>query len=148
MSDPSFPRLGLKDVNSGAGFGQWIANPGGGEVTSFNPADGQSLARVTMATRSDYEQIVARAQEAFSSWRMLPAPQRGEIVRQLGNALREAKDDLGRLVTLEAGKIRSEGLGEVQEMIDICDFAVGLSRQLRSEERRVGKECRSRWSAN
>src|SRR5579863_5867470 len=130
MSDPSFPRLGLKDVSSGAGFGQWIANPGGGEVTSFNPADGQSLARVTMATRSDYEQIVARAQEAFSSWRMLPAPQRGEIVRQLGNALREAKDDLGRLVTLEAGKIRSEGLGEVQEMIDICDFAVGLSRQL------------------
>ncbi|HEY2251749.1 MAG TPA: aldehyde dehydrogenase family protein, partial [Planctomycetaceae bacterium] len=130
MSDSFFTRLGLSDVNSGAGFGQWIANPGGSEVTSLNPADGQPLARVKMASGSDYDQIVARAQEAFSTWRLLPAPQRGEIVRQLGNALREAKEDLGRLVTLEAGKIRSEGLGEVQEMIDICDFAVGLSRQL------------------
>ncbi len=109
---------------------KWIAHPGGSEITSFNPADGQPLGRVTMASRSDYDQIVARAQEAFSTWRLMPAPQRGEIVRQLGNALREAKDDLGLLVTLEAGKIRSEGLGEVQEMIDICDFAVGLSRQL------------------
>ena len=130
MSHPLLARLGLSDVNSGAGFGQWIAHPGGSEVTAFNPADGQPLARVRMASRSDYDQIVVRAQQAFSSWRMMPAPQRGEIVRQLGNALREAKDDLGMLVTLEAGKIRSEGLGEVQEMIDICDFAVGLSRQL------------------
>src|SRR5690349_338467 len=109
MPDTSFARLGLNDVNSGAGFGQWIAKPGGSEVTSFNPADGQPLGRVAMASRSDYDQIVARAQEAYSSWRVLPAPQRGEIVRQLGNALREAKDDLGRLVTLEAGKITSEG---------------------------------------
>lgn len=130
MSDTLFARLGLSAINSGAGFGQWIAQPGGSDVTSFNPADGQPLARVQMASRSDYDQIVARSQEAFATWRMMPAPQRGEIVRQLGNALREAKDDLGLLVTLEAGKIRSEGLGEVQEMIDICDFAVGLSRQL------------------
>ena len=130
MTQTLLERLGLREINSGAGFGEWIAQPGGGEVTSFNPADGQPLARVRMASRVDYDQIVARSQEAFASWRMIPAPQRGEIVRQLGNALRAAKDDLGTLVTLEAGKIRSEGLGEVQEMIDICDFAVGLSRQL------------------
>ena len=122
--------LGLTDVNSGAGFGQWIATPGGSEVASLNPADGEALARVRTASRSDYDAIVERAGEAFLSWRMVPAPQRGEVVRQLGNALRESKDDLGMLVTLEAGKILSEGLGEVQEMIDICDFAVGLSRQL------------------
>jgi aldehyde dehydrogenase (NAD+) len=130
MTQTLLSRLGLNEVNSGAGCGEWIAHPRGGEVTSFNPADGQPLARVQMASRADYDQIVARSQQAFSSWRMLPAPQRGEVVRQLGNALRDAKDDLGTLVTLEAGKIRSEGLGEVQEMIDICDFAVGLSRQL------------------
>lgn len=130
MSHPLLARLGLSEINSGAGCGQWIAHPGGSEITSCNPADGQPLARVRTASRPDYDQIVGRAQEAFSTWRTMPAPQRGEFVRQLGNALREAKDDLGMLVTLEAGKIRSEGLGEVQEMIDICDFAVGLSRQL------------------
>jgi aldehyde dehydrogenase (NAD+) len=130
MTQTLLTRLGLNENNSGAGYGQWIAHPDGGEVTSYNPANNQPLARVQMASRADYEQIVVRSQEAFSSWRMMPAPQRGEIIRQLGNALREAKDDLGELVTLEAGKIRSEGLGEVQEMIDICDFAVGLSRQL------------------
>ena len=81
-------------------------------------------------SQADYEAIVERAQQAFLTWRLVPAPRRGEIVRHLGNALRDAKDDLGMLVTLEAGKIRSEGLGEVQEIIDICDFAVGLSRQL------------------
>ena len=130
MTQTLLTQLGLNEVNSGAGYGKWIARPGGSDVTSFNPADGKPLARVQMASRADYDQIVSRSQEAFSSWRMMPAPQRGEIIRQLGNALREAKDDLGMLVTLEAGKIRSEGLGEVQEMIDICDFAVGLSRQL------------------
>jgi aldehyde dehydrogenase (NAD+) len=123
-------RLGLGDVNSGAGFGQWISEPGGALVTSVNPADARPLARVRTASRADYDAVVDRAHEAFSNWRLVPAPRRGEIVRQLGNALREAKDDLGMLVTFEAGKIRSEGLGEVQEMIDICDFAVGLSRQL------------------
>jgi len=130
MPTPLLTRLDLDDDNSGAGFGQWIAVPGGSAVTSINPADGKPIARVRTAARIDYDVIVAQAQHAFSTWRMVPAPQRGEVVRQLGNALRAAKDDLGMLVSLEAGKIRSEGLGEVQEMIDICDFAVGLSRQL------------------
>src|SRR5262249_5608764 len=117
-------------INSGAGFGSWIAETGGHEITSLNPADGKPLARVRTAGRADYETVVDRAQKAFATWQMAPAPRRGGIIRRLGSALREAKDDLGMLVTLEAGKIRSEGLGEVQEMIDICDFAVGLSRQL------------------
>ncbi|MBI3862020.1 MAG: aldehyde dehydrogenase family protein [Planctomycetia bacterium] len=130
MSHPVLARLGLNEVNSGAGCGEWIARPGGHEILSINPADGKPLARVRGAGLADYNQIVERAQAAFLKWRMTPAPARGEIVRQLGNALRDAKDDLGMLVTLEAGKISSEGLGEVQEMIDICDFAVGLSRQL------------------
>jgi aldehyde dehydrogenase (NAD+) len=123
-------RLGLDEINSGAGFGDWIANPAGHEIVSVNPADGNPLARIRTAGLADYNRIVERAQTAFLKWRLIPAPARGEIVRQLGNALRQAKDDLGMLVTLEAGKIQSEGLGEVQEMIDICDFAVGLSRQL------------------
>jgi len=130
MPIPLLSRLGLKEVNSGAGFGEWIARTGGAQIESINPADSQPLARVRTASRADYEVLVEHAQKAFLRWRMVPAPQRGEVVRQLGNALREMKDDLGMLVTLEAGKIRSEGLGEVQEMIDICDFAVGLSRQL------------------
>lgn len=130
MPHPLLARLGLGEVNSGVGFGQWVPQPGGVEVCSLNPADGQPLARVQCAGRADYELLMERAQEAFSKWRLVPAPQRGEVIRQLGNALRAAKDDLGMLVTLEAGKIRCEGLGEVQEMIDICDFAVGLSRQL------------------
>jgi aldehyde dehydrogenase (NAD+) len=125
-----FTRLGLNAINSGAGFGSWIAETGGDEIASLNPADGKPLARVRTAGRGDYEILVGRAQKAFASWQMTPAPGRGEVIRQLGSALREAKEDLGMLVTLEAGKIRSEGLGEVQEMIDICDFAVGLSRQL------------------
>ncbi|HEY3967782.1 MAG TPA: aldehyde dehydrogenase family protein [Planctomycetaceae bacterium] len=130
MIQPVLNRLGLQETNSGAGFGEWIAHPSGQEVVSINPADGQPLARVRTAGLADYNKIVDRSQVAFLKWRVMPAPARGDIVRQLGNALRDAKDDLGMLVTLEAGKIRSEGLGEVQEMIDICDFAVGLSRQL------------------
>jgi aldehyde dehydrogenase (NAD+) len=123
-------RLGLRDQNGGAGFGQWIADPTGADLTSINPADGRPIAQVRCAGRRDYDTVVEEARRAFESWRMVPAPVRGEVVRQLGNALRQAKDDLGRLVSLEAGKILAEGLGEVQEMIDICDFAVGLSRQL------------------
>lgn len=130
MHESLLERLGIKDSHSGAGFGRWIPAPGGPEIASTNPADGQILSRVRMASRADYEQIVEQSWKAFATWRLVPAPNRGEIVRQLGNALREAKDDLGMLVTLEAGKIVSEGRGEVQEMIDICDFAVGLSRQL------------------
>jgi len=100
------------------------------ELISYNPADGSELGRVKLATAEDYDRIANRAVEVFQRWRMLPAPKRGEIVREIGNALRAAKDSLGELVTREMGKILAEGRGEVQEMIDIADFAVGLSRQL------------------
>jgi aldehyde dehydrogenase (NAD+) len=121
---------GIRKVNSGASWGEWIAKPSGGELEVFTPIDGSKIGTVLMAGPDDYEQIMSRAQEAFKIWRMIPAPRRGEIVRQLGLALRAKKKELGALVTLEMGKIRAEGEGEVQEMIDICDFAVGLSRQL------------------
>jgi aldehyde dehydrogenase (NAD+) len=101
-----------------------------GSVTSDNPATGEAIAAVRLDSRADYESAIARAVRAQASWRQLPAPKRGEIVRRMGNALRDAKDPLGELVSLEMGKIRAEGLGEVQEAIDIADFAVGLSRQL------------------
>jgi aldehyde dehydrogenase (NAD+) len=132
MSSPEqvLQRLGIESFNSGVCCGDWIAAPGGEEIESINPATGRPLARVRMAARADYDQAVAAAQAAFVMWRQLPAPQRGEVVRRLGEALRQHKQDLGRLVTLEVGKIRSEGAGEVQEMIDMCDFATGLSRQL------------------
>jgi aldehyde dehydrogenase (NAD+) len=121
-------KLGLEGTNSGAFCGEWSSS---GEILeSVSPNDGSMLARVRQATLDEYERVVQRAREAFHKWQLIPAPKRGEVVRQLGNALREAKEDLGRLVTLEAGKIIAEGEGEVQEMIDICDFAVGLSRQL------------------
>jgi aldehyde dehydrogenase (NAD+) len=122
-------RLGVRPVNSGAAHGQWIETHGP-ELVSKNPATGEPLATVRQATAADYEAVLAAATKAFERWRVVPAPRRGEVIRALGNALREHKDDLGRLVSLENGKILSEGLGEVQEMIDICDFAVGLSRQL------------------
>jgi aldehyde dehydrogenase (NAD+) len=121
-------RLGLKAENPGAFCGEWSGS--GKSLESISPIDGQVLAKVNTATPEEYELVVKRAQEAFKKWQTVPAPKRGEVVRQLGNALRAAKQDLGRLVTLEAGKIVAEGEGEVQEMIDICDFAVGLSRQL------------------
>jgi aldehyde dehydrogenase (NAD+) len=123
-------RLGLNNVNSGVGWGEWLPAPTGGEITSTNPATGQPIARVQQASRAEYDALVDRASAAFAAWRIRPAPERGEVVRQLGLALRRHKEDLGLLVTLEMGKIRSEGEGEVQEMIDMCDFAVGLSRQL------------------
>jgi aldehyde dehydrogenase (NAD+) len=104
------------------------ATPSG--LVSLNPSTGEPLGGVHPATREQYDACVATAQKAFERWRMVPAPKRGEIVRQIGEALREKKQDLGLLVTLEMGKIRAEGEGEVQEMIDMCDFAVGLSRQL------------------
>ena len=122
--------LGLDKTNLGASTGDWIRPAAGRELVSVCPATGEPIASVLQADADAYEQVVAAAHEAFSSWRMMPAPQRGEIVRELGNELRAAKEPLGRLVSLEMGKILSEGLGEVQEMIDMCDFAVGLSRQL------------------
>ena len=122
-------RLGLSDDNSGAFDGAWLDTQGK-RVASLNPATGEPIAHVRFATGEDYDRVAAAATAAFHEWKRWPAPKRGEVVRQLGEALREHKEDLGRLVTLEVGKIRTEGLGEVQEMIDMADFCVGLSRQL------------------
>ncbi len=123
-------RLDVEPVNSGACGDGWIRSPSGGELVSTNPANGSVIARVLMAGPDDYESVAVSASEVFLKWRMLPAPQRGLIVREIGDELRRFKDDLGALVTIETGKILAEGRGEVQEMIDIADFAVGLSRQL------------------
>jgi aldehyde dehydrogenase (NAD+) len=124
--------LGLTDISPAASTGrQWLADGADRAIREiFSPADGQRLGAVRMSTVEDYNTVVEKAQEAFQSWRLVPAPKRGEIVRQIGNRLRDLKEPLGKLVSLEMGKILQEGLGEVQEMIDICDFAVGLSRQL------------------
>ena len=121
--------LGLTGTNSGAFCGDWIDTMGP-SLESVNPANGEILATVQTATAEDYEAVAQTAVDAFKEWRSWPAPRRGEIVRQLADELRRHKDDLGRLVTLEMGKILSEGLGEVQEMIDMADFSVGMSRQL------------------
>jgi len=121
-------KLGLRNLNSGVFDGQWKA--GGEIVEQFSPIDGKPIGRVQLASTEDYERAITKAEAAFQKWRSIPAPVRGETIRRLGNALREAKPALGRLVTTETGKISAEGEGEVQEMIDICDFAVGLSRQL------------------
>ena len=122
-------RLGLAEENSGAFAGSWLQTSGP-RVESINPATGKAIAAVRDATSTDYEKVAASSAEAFHAWKRWPAPRRGEVVRPLGEALRQHKDDLGQLVTLEVGKVRSEGLGEVQEMIDMADFCVGLSRQL------------------
>jgi aldehyde dehydrogenase (NAD+) len=122
-------RLGLAEENPGAFDGAWIATRGE-RVESLNPATGEPIAAVRLAGGEDYERVAAASVAAFAAWREWPAPKRGEVVRQLGEELRRHKEDLGRLVSLEVGKIASEGLGEVQEMIDMADFAVGLSRQL------------------
>ena len=122
--------LGIKEVNNGACTGvEWIET-NGKEIASYSPGCGSLLAKVKQASWDDYEVVVKKAQEAFKDWRVVPAPIRGEIVRQMGEALRKNKEALAKLVSLEMGKIYQEGLGEVQEMIDICDFAVGQSRQL------------------
>ncbi len=124
-----FEALGLSDHNSGVYAGEWVEATG--EVVEVvNPTTGEVLASVTMGSLDDYERVVASSVDAFEKWRALPAPKRGEYVRRLGVALREKIKPLGALVTLEMGKILPEGIGEVQEMVDICDFAVGLSRQL------------------
>ena len=123
-------RLGIQNVNPGASTGsEWIETTGD-VSSSVSPIDGEVIAQVTNASAQEYEAVIRQAGTAFHEWRTVPAPVRGEVVRQIGLALREAKEDLGFLVTLEMGKIYQEGLGEVQEMIDICDFAVGQSRQL------------------
>lgn len=122
--------LGIKEQNIGVSTGsQWIAGHGK-MIDSFSPVDGKKIAAVSTTTASDYNVVMQKANEAFLTWRQWPAPKRGEVVRQIGNALREHKMALGQLVSYEMGKSLQEGLGEVQEMIDIADFAVGLSRQL------------------
>ncbi|PIR25281.1 MAG: aldehyde dehydrogenase family protein [Deltaproteobacteria bacterium CG_4_10_14_0_2_um_filter_43_8] len=131
MNYPFLKQLGIHEKNSGV-FTQdaWLQKPSGSELVAHTPIDGSLIAHVQQGSKQDLELITEQSVAAFHKWRMLPAPQRGEIVRQIGNALREHKQALGQLVTLEMGKILQEGLGEVQEMIDICDFACGLSRQL------------------
>lgn len=130
-TDKFLNELGLSDKNYSWSTGQDSGHSSTGEYHSVNsPADGRFLGSVQMATMEEYSQVVATAQKGFEEWRMWPAPKRGEVVRQIGEALRKYKEPLGALVSMEMGKIYQEGLGEVQEMIDICDFAVGLSRQL------------------
>lgn len=121
--------LGLKDINEGCSTGQnWFSN--GDLLESYSPVDGKLIGKVKTATKEDYQKVIKTAREAFMYWRTIPAPKRGEYVRQFGDKLRAKKADLGKLVSYEMGKSLQEGLGEVQEMIDICDFAVGQSRML------------------
>jgi aldehyde dehydrogenase (NAD+) len=122
--------LGVKPNNLGASTGKHWIQTSGEQIYSYSPVDGQLIASVSSSSKSDYDAVIKKAEEAFLTWRMIPAPKRGEVVRQFGDKLRQHKNDLGRLVSYEMGKSLQEGLGEVQEMIDICDFAVGLSRQL------------------
>ncbi|WP_316840821.1 aldehyde dehydrogenase family protein [Pedobacter gandavensis] len=123
--------LGIQEVNPAYSTGQhWSGAANAKTIDSFSPVDGQKIASIQLASAEDYESVMKTAETAFQFWRNLPAPKRGDIVRQFGDALRAAKEDLGTLVSYEMGKSLQEGFGEVQEMIDICDFAVGLSRQL------------------
>ena len=122
-------KLGIKNNQQGCSNGsEWFGS--GSKIDSFSPVDGSKLGNVSTGTKKDYEKLINDAQNAFLSFRKIPAPKRGELVRQLGNKIRDNKAELGELVSFEMGKSLQEGLGEVQEMIDICDFAVGLSRQL------------------
>ncbi len=124
-------RLKIKEKNHGASTGlAWQNSTDQGELIVTSPVDGKTIASVYLASEADYEKIVTKSHEAFKRWRLVPAPKRGEVVRQIGLQLRNYKDDLGTLVSYEMGKSLQEGKGEVQEMIDICDFAVGQSRQL------------------
>ena len=122
--------LGIETTNNGVSTGtKWIKSAGE-TIDSFSPVDGKKIGTVIAADKASYEVVITKAEEAFTTWRLMPAPKRGEIVRQVGEALRTHKEPLGKLVSYEMGKSLQEGYGEVQEMIDICDFAVGLSRQL------------------
>ncbi len=121
-------QLGIEDINAGGFCGEWLGS--GDTLDSTSPIDGKRIAGVKQVTVGEYEKVASKAHEAFLEWRKVPGPIRGQLVRDLGNALREKKAALGALVTMEMGKIRAEGEGEVQEMVDICDFAIGLSRQM------------------
>ena len=129
MIEATLKKLDLSPSSQGGSTGEnWFGQ--GATVTSVSPVDGETIGTVSTITVEEYEQTVDQAEMAFLAFRKIPAPKRGEMVRQLGDALREKKEALGELVSYEMGKSLQEGLGEVQEMIDICDFAVGLSRQL------------------
>ena len=141
-------KLGIQQINAGTSTGkQWI-QASGKEIISYSPVDGKAIASVTACDKEGYEKVITKAQEAFLEWRMYPSPKRGEIVRQVGEALRKYKEPLGKLVSYEMGKSLQEGYGEVQEMIDICDFAVGLSRQLHGltmHSERPGHRMYEQW---
>nr|WP_297784134.1 aldehyde dehydrogenase family protein [uncultured Allomuricauda sp.] len=127
--EEALKELGLNETNNGTSTGKdWFSN--GDVIESYSPVDGALIGKVKTTTKEDYEKVISTAQEGFKKWRTMPAPQRGEVVRQFNDELRRLKEPLGKLVSYEMGKSYQEGLGEVQEMIDICDFAVGLSRQL------------------
>ncbi len=124
-------KLGVKDINYGACInGWWSTTEDAGVIESYNPTNGELLGKVYQCSEDDYERVIKESQDAFEEWRMVPAPIRGQLILEMANELRDKKDLLGSLVALEMGKIKAEGDGEVQEMIDIADFAVGLSRQL------------------
>ncbi|HVK98127.1 MAG TPA: aldehyde dehydrogenase family protein, partial [Flavisolibacter sp.] len=141
-------QLGIQEENTGASTGvDWI-NTKGKKITSYSPVDGKRIADVICTDDEAYERIITTAEKAFLDWRMWPSPKRGEIVRQVGDALRQHKQTLGKLVSYEMGKSLQEGYGEVQEMIDICDFAVGLSRQLHGltmHSERPGHRMYEQW---
>lgn len=141
-------QLGISDKNKGVSTGKnWIAS-GGKVIDSFSPVDGKKIGEVTAADNQAYETVMTKASEAFAEWRLWPSPKRGEVVRQFGEALRKYKEPLGKLVSYEMGKSLQEGYGEVQEMIDICDFAVGLSRQLHGltmHSERPGHRMYEQW---
>ncbi|MBI5602349.1 MAG: aldehyde dehydrogenase family protein, partial [Deltaproteobacteria bacterium] len=147
MKEEILKKFGLEGELPGAGTGSWFQ--GQGELLeSFSPIDGRVLGRVRCAASNDYEQVVNQAVRAFEKWRQVPAPRRGEVVRQIGQAFRACKADLGALVSLEMGKIRAEGEGEVQEMIDMADYAVGLSRMLYGmtmQSERPGHRMYEQW---
>lgn len=128
--DKVLDKLGIKKINEGAATGTKWLKAGGEKIDSYSPVDGKKIGTVTAVTRKSYDKVIDQAQAAFVEWRMWPAPKRGEVVRQIGENLRKYKEPLGMLVSYEMGKSLQEGYGEVQEMIDICDLAVGMSRQL------------------
>ncbi len=145
--DKALKQLGVKDINDGTSTGSNNFS-NGAIIESYSPVDGKLIGKVKTTTRADYDKVMDVALKAFKSWRDIPAPQRGEIVRQFGNKLRDLKEPLGKLVSYEMGKSLQEGYGEVQEMIDICDFAVGLSRQLNGQtipSERPGHVMREQW---
>src|SRR5947209_6758890 len=141
-------QLGIKESNKGVSTGTYWMDTKGKTISSISPVDGKKIADVTRCDEPSFDHVVATAQKAFLEWRMWPSPKRGDVVRQIGDALRSNKQSLGKLVSYEMGKSLQEGYGEVQEMIDICDFAVGLSRQLHGltmHSERPGHRMYEQW---